>query len=120
MASRERERPERETSQELRSLTLPARRNLEGGRTMFRAILRTPRRRLAWLILLTALAWAAWAVWPPTPEARWTLPAEEASNYGFTPDGRMVFTVTQAWKSNPAIPRPPWQTGPLVGRDAET
>ena len=41
-----------------------------------------------WLVLTVALAWAAWAVWPPAPEARWSLPADEAANTLFTPDGQ--------------------------------
>src|SRR5438067_1530861 len=83
-------------------------------------LVRTPTRRVIVLAMLLALAWAAWAVWPPAPEIRWSLPADEAGNYGFTPDGRTVLTATQSWKTKPGTRTPPWQTGPLVGRDAET
>src|SRR4051812_22862932 len=88
-------------------------------RRMGQWLVRTPNRRVIVLALLLALAWAAWAVWPPAPEIRWSLPADEAGNYGFTPDGRTVL-VTRSWKSRPGHRPPPWHIGPLVGLDAET
>src|SRR6476660_4375012 len=77
-------------------------------------LVRTPRRRLAWLTLTVAVAWAAWALWPPAPETSWSLPVDEAGNYGFTPDGRTVLTASRGQKANVHV------AGPLVGRDAAT
>jgi WD40 repeat protein len=86
---------------------------------MLRVLVRTPRRRLAWLLLVVALAWAAWTMLPPVPEARWDLPADEGVNPVFTPDGRTVVTYRRVYEQMPAG-RAVFQAGPLVGRDAET
>src|SRR4051794_29659996 len=86
---------------------------------MLRMLIRTPRRRLAWLVLLVALAWAAWAVWPPAPEAHWGLPADEAANAQFTPDGQTVVTYRHVYETMP-VGRVVFQAGPLVGRDPDT
>src|SRR5437764_8463584 len=86
---------------------------------MLRILVRTPRRRLAWLVLIVALAWAAWTMLPPVPEARWSLPADEGVNPVFTPDGRTVVTYRRVYEQMPAG-RAVFQAGPLVGRDAET
>src|SRR5580704_16630363 len=90
-----------------------------GGVAMLRLLVRTPRRRLAWLILTIALAWAAWAVWPPAPEARWSLPADEGAYCQFTPDGRTVVTYRRVYEQMPTV-RAVFRAGPLVGRDPET
>src|SRR5438105_13464088 len=86
---------------------------------MLRTLVRTPRRRLAWLVFIVALAWAAWAVLPPTPEVRWSLPADEGANHWFTPDGRTVITNRRVYEPMPTG-RAVFNAGPLVGRDAET
>jgi WD40 repeat protein len=88
---------------------------------MLRMLVRTLRRRLTWLVFAVALAWTVWAVWPPLPEARWSLPAGETGNGGFTPDGRTVITYRLVSQPSPGGGSVTvTQTGPLVGRDVET
>jgi WD40 repeat protein len=87
---------------------------------MLRILVRTPRRRLAWLVLAVALAWTAWALWPPAPEAGWSLPMEEGNQSWFTPDGRTVLTARFGQVSSPNGTLVYSTAGPLVGRDAET
>ena len=88
---------------------------------MFRVLVRTPRRRLAGLVLVVALAWTAWALWPPAPEARWSLAEDEGNRALFTADGRTAVTG-RILKGGVAVNGEPVSglAGPLVGRDAET
>src|SRR5207302_5205428 len=93
----------------------------EGGVTMLRALVRTPRRRLIWLVLLVGLTWTTWALWPPAPQARWSLPPGEGNPAEFAPDGRTVITGrapegAAMLKGESVV----GMAGPLVGRDADT
>jgi hypothetical protein len=87
---------------------------------MLRALVRTPRRRLAWLVLAVALAWTAWALWPPAPEARWSLPQEGGTRAWFMSDGRTVLTGRLQERVAPNGQPLEQAPGPLIGRDAET
>src|SRR5947209_8216099 len=87
---------------------------------MLGVLMRTPRRRLAGLVLIVALAWAAWALWLPKPEARWGLPVDEVGVQVFTPDGRTVVTARSGQATLPNGSAVYYEFGPLVGRDAET
>jgi WD40 repeat protein len=87
---------------------------------MLRILVRTPRRRLAWLALIVALAWVVWSALPSRPEASWSLPPGERTNYWFTPDGRTVLTVRRGSESASSGGSAVAQAGRLVGRDAET
>jgi WD40 repeat protein len=88
---------------------------------MLRALVRTPRRRLIWLVLLVGLTWTTWALWPPAPQARWSLPPGEGNPAEFAPDGRTVITGrapegAAMLKGESVV----GMAGPLVGRDADT
>jgi hypothetical protein len=87
---------------------------------MFRVLVRTPRRRLAGLVLTVALTWTAWVLWPPKPAARWSLPVDEVGVPLFTPDGRTVVTAQSGQATLPNGSTVYYAVGPLVGRDAET
>jgi WD40 repeat protein len=89
-------------------------------RRLARWLVRTTTRRTVLLALLLPAAWTAWALAPPSPEVRWSLPANDAANNWFLPDGRTVLTVKRVIKPLPyggfGVSRP----GPLIGRDIET
>jgi hypothetical protein len=87
---------------------------------MLRTLIRTPRRRLAGLVLAVALAWTAWALWPPAPEARWSLPQEGGTRAWFMSDGRTVLTGRLQERVAPNGQPLEQAPGPLVGRDVET